>query len=80
MHRAVFAEVLTFRLSQFYIQATYYSSYVFVIKDWSTRDYTFYLNAATVAGCVFSLVAGVLQRYTHDYKRVQIAGVAIRAL
>ncbi|ORY68053.1 major facilitator superfamily domain-containing protein [Leucosporidium creatinivorum] len=63
-----------------YIQSTYYSSYVYVIRDWSTREYTFFLNTLGVGLCFFSLIAGGLQRYFHNYKWVQLAGICMRAI
>jgi hypothetical protein len=50
------------------------------IRDWSTRDYTFFLNTLGVGLCFFSLIAGALQRYFHNYKWVQLAGICMRAI
>lgn len=30
--------------------------------------------------CFFGLVAGLIQRYTHRYKYLQMSGLAIRAM
>lgn len=38
------------------------------IRDWSTRNYTFYLNCLGVALCFFSIIGGGLQRWFHNYK------------
>ncbi|GAA6008034.1 uncharacterized protein JCM10292_000719 [Rhodotorula paludigena] len=61
-----------------YIRSTYFSSFIWVITDWNLRDYTFFLNTLTVGLCVFGLLAGLIQRYTRDYKYLQIAGLCIR--
>ncbi|KAJ2956538.1 hypothetical protein NQZ79_g7636 [Umbelopsis isabellina] len=63
-----------------YIQLLYYSSWVYVIKDWSLRDYTFWTNELGVGLCAFSFVAALLNRYTHQYKYTQLAGIIIRAI
>jgi hypothetical protein len=62
------------------MRSLYYSSWVWVVKDWSLRDWTFYTNTLTVGLCVFGLLAGLIQRYTHRYKFLQIFGLCIRAL
>jgi hypothetical protein len=63
-----------------YIQLLYYSSWVYVIKDWSLRDYTFWTNELGVGLCAFSFVAALINRYTHQYKYTQLAGIIIRAM
>ncbi|ORY72385.1 major facilitator superfamily domain-containing protein [Leucosporidium creatinivorum] len=67
-----------FYFLSFYLANTFYSSYVYVIRDWSTRNYTFFVNSANVCGCFFSLVAGLALRYTHRYKASQLGGIAVR--
>ncbi|GAA6024044.1 hypothetical protein JCM10207_004501 [Rhodosporidiobolus poonsookiae] len=61
-----------------YIRSTYFSSFSWVITDWNLRNYTFFLNTLTVGLCVFGLVAGLIQRYTREYKILQIVGLCIR--
>lgn len=56
----------------------FFSSYVFVVKDWSYRDWTYFNNALTLALCVFGVVAGILFRVTHRYKVWQLLGLAMR--
>ncbi|KAM0752628.1 MFS general substrate transporter [Meredithblackwellia eburnea MCA 4105] len=64
-----------------YIQLAYYSSWVYVVKyEWSFRDYTFFNNTLGVSLCVFGLLAGVLQRYFHHYKYIQVSGLCIRII
>ncbi|GAA5921965.1 hypothetical protein JCM6882_005919, partial [Rhodosporidiobolus microsporus] len=62
------------------IRSTYYSSWVWVVKDWSLRDWTFFTNTLTVGLCVFGLLAGLLQRLTHSYKIWQIFGLCVRSV
>lgn len=58
----------------------YLSSYVWIVQNWSNRDWTYYNNTLTVALCVFGLVAGVLYRVTHRYKVFQIFGVLLETV
>ncbi|TFK94589.1 MFS general substrate transporter [Polyporus arcularius HHB13444] len=63
-----------------YLGDTYFSSWVYVVKDWSFRDYTFFNNTLTVGLCFFGIVAGLLMRITHRYKYIQVTGLCIRSL
>ncbi|RPD55466.1 MFS general substrate transporter [Lentinus tigrinus ALCF2SS1-7] len=63
-----------------YLGDTYFSSWVYVVKDWSLRDYTFFTNTLTVGLCFFGIVAGLLMRITHRYKYIQVIGLCIRSL
>jgi hypothetical protein len=64
----------------FYMYGNYFSSWVYVIKDWSDRNYTFFNNILTVGLCGFAIFAGLTQRYFHRFKYQQIAGLAIRTI
>jgi len=50
------------------LRSTFFSSWVYVIKDWSTQNWVFFNNTTTVGLCVFGLLAGAIQRATHRYK------------
>ncbi|KAI5479989.1 MFS transporter, siderophore-iron transporter [Pseudohyphozyma bogoriensis] len=52
----------------------YYSSWVYVQKDWSYRNYTFWGNTLSVGLCFFGLVSGAAQRYTHNGVGLQFYG------
>lgn len=58
----------------------YLSSYVWIVQNWSNRDWTYYNNTLTMALCVIGLVAGVLYRVTHRYKIFQIFGVLLETI
>ncbi|KAF9020549.1 MFS general substrate transporter [Hymenopellis radicata] len=60
------------------MRSTYYSSWVYVIKDWTIREWTYFNKTVTVGLCVFGIVAGLIQRYTHRYKGLQFFGNCIR--
>ncbi|KAK4054221.1 hypothetical protein OIV83_001247 [Microbotryomycetes sp. JL201] len=59
---------------------TFYSSWVYAIKDWPLREYNWFLNTLGVSLCLFGIVAGVLMRYTHRYKWLQLFGLCVRAI
>ncbi|ODN80959.1 hypothetical protein L202_03072 [Cryptococcus amylolentus CBS 6039] len=61
-----------------YIHSTYYSSWIYVIVDWSARDYQYWSNIITVGLCFFGVCAGLIQKYTHRYKYLQIFGLCTR--
>jgi hypothetical protein len=50
------------------MRSTYYSSWVYVVKDWSLENWTYFTNTLTVGLCVFGLLAGLILRATHRYK------------
>ncbi|KAJ7637628.1 major facilitator superfamily domain-containing protein [Mycena polygramma] len=63
-----------------YVTLTYFSSYVYVVKDWSLANYTYFNNILTVGLCAFGVLAGVIQRVTHRYKYLQLTGLCIRLI
>lgn len=40
----------------------------------------YYNNTATLALCVFSPIAGLIQRWTHRYKTMQICGLVVKVI
>lgn len=58
----------------------YFSSYVYVIKTWSVKDWTYFNNSLTLALCFGGVVAGVYMRITHRYKYLQIAGLIFKII
>ncbi|KAJ9133838.1 Siderophore iron transporter [Pleurostoma richardsiae] len=62
------------------IRSLYWSSYVYIAKPWSYQDWVYYTNTLTLALCVFGVVAGLLQRWTHRYKLIQIVGLCIKLI
>lgn len=44
------------------------------------KDYTYIMNILTVGLCLFSVLAGLVQRYTHRFKYLQLSGLAIRIM
>lgn len=62
------------------LRSLYWSSYVYVVSQWSLANWTRYTNAETVALSVFGLVAGLILRATHRYKGIQLIGLSIRII
>ncbi|KAH6695517.1 major facilitator superfamily domain-containing protein [Plectosphaerella plurivora] len=62
------------------MRGLYWSSYVLIAKDWSYQNWVYYGNTLTLALCVFGLFTGLLQRWTHRYKVIQIVGLCIKVL
>lgn len=60
------------------IRALYFSSYTYVAKPWSYQDWVYYSNTLTLALCVAGPVVGLLQRWTHRYKAIQMTGLCIK--
>lgn len=58
----------------------YLSSYVGVIKDWSYINWTYFNNALTLSICFFGFFVGLLQRYTHRTKFIQVIGLVIQVV
>lgn len=62
------------------MRGLYWSSYVYVTKPWSYQNWVYYNNSMTLALCVFSPLAGALQRWTHRYKTICIIGLCIKVI
>lgn len=62
------------------IRGLYWSSYVYVAKPWSYQDWVYYGNTLTLALCVAGPIVGLLQRWTHRYKAIQIVGLCVKII
>jgi cyanate permease len=56
------------------IYNTYWSSWIWVVRDFTENQWTYVCETATASLCVFSLVAGLGDRYTNRFKIMLIAG------
>ncbi|WWC85163.1 uncharacterized protein L201_000020 [Kwoniella dendrophila CBS 6074] len=63
-----------------YLSDAYWSSWLWVSKDYDSKDYTYILNILTVGLCGLSVPAGLIQRYTHRFKYLQISGLCFRII
>lgn len=59
------------------VPAVYFSSFAWIVKDWSNRDWTYFNNTKTLTLCVFGIVAGICMRLSHRYKIWQFFGVTL---
>ncbi|WRT66816.1 uncharacterized protein IL334_003779 [Kwoniella shivajii] len=63
-----------------YLSDAYWSSWLWVARDYDSKNYTYILNILTVGLCGFAVPAGLIQRYTHRFKYLQISGLCFRIL
>jgi hypothetical protein len=56
----------------------YFSSYIWIIKDWSEYLWNLFLNSTTLTLCFFGPVGGLIHRITHRYKSLMVAGAIIK--
>ncbi|KIY43665.1 MFS general substrate transporter [Fistulina hepatica ATCC 64428] len=62
------------------LRGLYFSSYVYIVTDMSTQNWTYFNNTLTLSLCVFGLIAGLIQRWTHRYKALQIFGLCVKII
>ncbi|WVQ70460.1 uncharacterized protein L199_008687 [Kwoniella botswanensis] len=63
-----------------YLSDAYWSSWLWVARDYDSKDYTYILNILTVGLCGLAVPAGLIQRYTHRFKYLQISGLCFRII
>lgn len=59
-------------------RATYFSSYVYIIKDWSNYAWNTFLNTNTLVLCLFGPLGGLIHRYSHRYKTLMVLGAVLK--
>ncbi|KAK9461516.1 uncharacterized protein V1516DRAFT_622153 [Lipomyces oligophaga] len=59
------------------IALLYFSSYTYVVRDFSLKNWSYFNNAYAVSLYFFSTFAGLVFRYTHRYKLWEILGMVI---
>lgn len=65
----------------YYISGDYWLSWVYIVKnEWSDRNYAMYSNTLTVGLCLGAFVGGLIQRWTKQYKWIQLVGLSIRII
>ncbi|RAL12972.1 MFS general substrate transporter [Aspergillus homomorphus CBS 101889] len=77
--------IMSIVIDSFYMLAgnmrgLYWSSYVYVSKPWSYQNWVYYSNTLTLALCIAGPLTGLLQRWTHRYKTIQITGLCIKII
>ncbi|KAK0716055.1 hypothetical protein B0H67DRAFT_490466 [Lasiosphaeris hirsuta] len=59
---------------------TYLSSYIYVIKEWTTYEWTIFLGITTMGLSIMGPIVGLIQRSTHRYKSMMVFGAAARLI
>jgi MFS family permease len=59
---------------------TYLSSYVYIIKPWTTYEWTIFLGITTMGLSLLGPIVGLIQRHTHRYKTMMLFGAAARLI
>ncbi|KAK2612254.1 hypothetical protein QQS21_001680 [Conoideocrella luteorostrata] len=82
MNRAFIAGVIihTFNQMASSVRNTYFSSYIFIIKDWTTYQWTIFLGVTTMGLCLVGPIVGLVHRCSHRYKSVMVFGAAAKIL
>ncbi|GAA5862310.1 hypothetical protein JCM8547_007597 [Rhodosporidiobolus lusitaniae] len=62
------------------LQLLYLASYAFIAVDWDIKQWTYFNNSTNVVLSAATVITGLLLRYTHHYKLLQIIGLAIKAV
>ena len=74
------ATISTFAQMASSVRNTYFSSYVYIIKQWSSYEWTIFLGITTMGLSLVSPVVGLIQRATHRYKNLAVFGAGARML
>ncbi|KAK2607157.1 hypothetical protein N8I77_005859 [Diaporthe amygdali] len=79
-NRAFIAAVIVFTFNQTAssVRNTYYSSYIYVIKEWTTYQWTIFLGITTMGLSLLGPIVGLIQRRTHRYKSMMVFGAIAR--
>ena len=70
--------IYTFNQMASAVRNTYFSSYIYVIKEWSTYEWTIFLGITTMGLSLLGPIVGLIQRRTHRYKTMMLFGAAAR--
>lgn len=62
------------------IRGLYFSSFIWIVKDMTNLEWTYFNNTLTMSLCVFGLVAGAYMRIFRRYKKMQIFGLFVKIL
>lgn len=60
------------------IGANYFSSYMYVIKDWPNYTWTVFIGVRTLSITVFSIIYGIYTARFHRYKTLMVVGVVVK--
>jgi MFS family permease len=72
--------IYTFNQMASAVRNTYLSSYIYVIKEWSTYNWTIFLGITTMGLSIMGPIVGLIQRSTHRYKTMMVFGAVSRLI
>ncbi|KAK6225845.1 hypothetical protein QIS74_01892 [Colletotrichum tabaci] len=72
--------IYTFNQMASAVRNTYFSSYIYIIKEWSTYEWTIFLGITTMGLSLLGPIVGLIQRRTHRYKSMMIFGAVARLI
>lgn len=61
-------------------RSNYFSSYVYIIKNWSNYTWNTFLNITTLVLCLFGPLGGLIHRFSHRYKSLMVFGAVLKLL
>ncbi|TKW50292.1 Siderophore iron transporter 3 [Colletotrichum tanaceti] len=70
--------IYTFNQMASAVRNTYFSSYIYIVKAWSTYEWTIFLGTTTMGLSLLGPIVGLIQRRTHRYKSMMIFGAVAR--
>ncbi|KAG7088741.1 hypothetical protein E1B28_012709 [Marasmius oreades] len=60
------------------LRGLYFESYILIVKTWSVQNVTYFNNIMTISLSLSGIVVGIIHRFTHRYKYLQIVGLVIK--
>lgn len=72
--------IYTFNQMSSSVRNTYFSSYIYIIKEWSTYEWTIFLGITTMGLSLMGPIVGLIQRGTHRYKTMMVFGAVAKLI
>ncbi|KAH6892507.1 major facilitator superfamily domain-containing protein [Thelonectria olida] len=72
--------IYTFNQMASAVRNTYFSSYIYVIKEWTNYQWIIFLGITTMGLSLIGPIVGLIQRRTHRYKSMMVFGAAARLI
>ncbi|PHH62143.1 hypothetical protein CDD81_7517 [Ophiocordyceps australis] len=72
--------IYTFNQTASSVRNTYFPSYIYIIKEWSSYTWTIFLGITTMGLCIMGPIVGLIQRRTHRYKSMMVFGAVARLI
>lgn len=62
------------------VRNSYFSSYIYIIKDWTSYEWTVFLGVTTMGLSLLGPLVGLIHRVSHRYKNVMAFGAAVKII